>query len=150
VSSEHYRHIGKATVRKDAVDIVTGSVTYIDDIKMPGMLHGKVLRSPHAHADIKYIDTTKVAQLRGVRAVLTYKDVPDWKIGIPEPHQRVLDRRVRYVGDGVALVAAATPEIAGEALDLIEVDYDVLPSVTDMDEALKPNAPQLYNAQFWP
>ena len=146
MSSEHYRHIGKATVRKDAVDIVTGSVTYIDDIKMPGMLHGKVLRSPHAHADIKYIDTTKAAQLRGVRAVLTYKDVPDWKIGIPEPHQRVLDRRVRYVGDGVALVAAATPEIAGEALDLIEVDYDVLPSVPDMDEALKPSAPQLYDS----
>jgi len=146
MASGHYRHIGKATVRKDAVNIVTGSLTYIDDIKMPGMLHGKVLRSPHAHADIKSIDTTKAAQLRGVRVVITFKDVPDWKIGMPEPHQRVLDHRVRYVGDGVALVAATTPEIAREALDLIEVDYDVLPSVPDMDEALKPGAPQLYDS----
>ena len=146
MSSDSYRHIGRATVRKDGVDIVTGNVTYIDDIKMPGLLHGKVLRSPHAHADIKYIDTTKAAELRGVRVVLTYKDVPDWKIGVPEPHQRVLDRRLRYVGDGVTLVAATTPEIAEEALDLIEVNYDVVPSVPDMDEALKPGATQLYDA----
>lgn len=146
MSKGKYRHIGKATVRKDAVDIVTGRVKYIDDITMSGMLHGKVLRSPHAHADIKHIDTVKAAALSGVRAVLTYRDSPEWKIGIPEPHQRVLDRRVRYVGDGVALVAATSPEIADEALDLIEVDYDVLPSVSDIDEALKPDAPHLYTS----
>lgn len=146
MSSEQYRHIGKATVRKDAVDIVTGAVEFIDDIRMPGMLHGKVLRSPHAHANIKHFDTAKAARLDGVKAVLTHEDIPDWMIGIPEPHQRVLDRKVRYVGDGVALVAATTPEIAEEALDLIDVDYEVLPFVLDMDEALKPTAPPLYDA----
>ena len=91
MSSGKYRHIGNATVRKDAVDIVTGSLTYIDDIKMPGLLHGKILRSPHAHADIKSIDSRKATKLRAVRTVLTYMDVPDWKTGIPEPHQCVLD-----------------------------------------------------------
>jgi xanthine dehydrogenase molybdenum-binding subunit len=146
MSSENYRYIGKATARKDALDIVTGATKFIDDIKMPGMLHGKVLRSPHAHANIKHVDTTKAAQLNGVKAVLTFEDVPDWKIGIPEPHQRVLDRRVRYVGDGVALVAATTPEIAEEALDLIDVDYEILPFVLDMDEALESNATPLYDA----
>jgi CO/xanthine dehydrogenase Mo-binding subunit len=146
MSSENYRYIGKATARKDALDIVTGATKFIDDIKMPGMLHGKVLRSPHAHANIKHVDTTKAAQLKGVKAVLTYEDVPDWKIGIPEPHQRVLDRRVRYVGDGVALVAATTPEIAEEALDLIDVDYEILSFVLDMDDASESNATPLYDA----
>jgi len=139
-------HIGKATVRKDAVDIVTGAVQYIDDIRLPGMLHGRVLRSPHAHANIRSIDTSRAAALRGVRSVLTYADVPDWRIGIPEPHQRVLDRRVRYVGDAVALVAATTPEIAEEALELIDVDYEVLPFSVDMDEALDPSSVPLYDA----
>ncbi len=112
MSSENYRHIGKATQRKDAVDIVTGAAKYLDDIKMPGMLHGKVLRSPHARANITHIEAGRAVQLDGVKAVLTYKDVPDWRGGFPEPHQRVLDSRVRYVGDGVALVAATSPEIA--------------------------------------
>lgn len=146
MSLKSYRYIGKASPRKDAVGIVTGAVKYIDDMKMPGMLYGKVLRSPHAHANITRIDTTGAARLRGVKAVLTYKDVPDWITGMPEPHQRVLDRRVRYVGDGVALVAAITPEIAEEALDLIAVEYDILPGVYDMDEAIRPGAPQLYDA----
>ena len=88
MSSKSYRYIGKASPRKDAVGIVTGAVKYIDDMKMPGMLYGKVLRSPHAHANITRIDTTGAARLRGVKAVLTYKDVPDWITGMPEPHQR--------------------------------------------------------------
>ena len=72
MSSERYMHIGKATIRKDAVDIVTGAVKYIDDITMPGMLHGKVLRSPHAHANIKNIDTSRAAAVKGVKCVLTH------------------------------------------------------------------------------
>ncbi len=146
MTSDSYRYIGKNTPRKDAVDIVTGGAKYIDDIKIPGMLHGKVLRSPYAHAKIKHIDTTKASQLNGVKAALTYEDVPDWRGGIPEPHKRVLDHTVRHVGDAVALVAATTPEIAREALELIDVDYDILPFAHDLDGALQPDAPQLYDA----
>ncbi len=146
MSSKSYRYIGKSSPRKDAVEIVTGAAKYIDDLKIPGMLHAKVLRSPYAHANIKEIDTTRAAQRNGVKAVLTYRDVPEWISGMPEPHQRVLDHRLRYVGDGVALVAATTPEIAEEALDLIDVDYEILPSVHDVDKAIGPDAPQLYDA----
>ncbi len=107
------------------------------------MLYGKVLRSPHPHARIVRIDKSKAEALPGVAAVLTWQDVPDWKGGTPR-YTRVLDEKVRYVGDAVALVAAATEQIAEEALDLIEVEYELLPAVFDMEEALTPGAPQLY------
>ncbi|HLA28757.1 MAG TPA: xanthine dehydrogenase family protein molybdopterin-binding subunit [Syntrophales bacterium] len=140
-----YRYIGKNIPRKDAVDIVTGKATFLEDFKLSGMLHGKALRSPHPHARISHIDVSKAKQLQGVRAVLTYKDVPsDWLAGLPN-HRRVLDSKVRFVGDGVALVAAATPEIAEEALKLIKVEYEVLRPVYNMDEALLPGAPQIYD-----
>lgn len=139
-----YRYIGKAMARKDAMEIVTGGAKFLGDLKIPNMLHGKVLRSPHAHALIKRIDKSKAEKFPGVEAVLTYEDVPDWRGGTPRA-TRILDRKVRYVGDAVALVAATTEEIAKEALSLIEVEYEVLPSVFDMEEALKPNAPQLYD-----
>lgn len=145
MSTSNYRHIGKSTPRKDAVDIVTGSARFIDDIKVPGLLHAKVLRSPHAHARIQHIDTSKAEQLSGVKAVLTYKNVPDWKGGIPVPHRRVLDSKVRFVGDGVAIVAATSEEIAEEALELVEVEYALLPPVYDVDEAVKPGAVRLYD-----
>lgn len=138
-----YRFIGKPKPRKDAADIVTGRARFIDDIKQPAMLCGKILRSPYPHANIRSIDTTKAESLPGVKALLTYKNVPDWKSGIP-PHVRVLDRKVRFVGDAVSLVAATTEEIAYAALDLIEVDYERLPAVYDVEEAMKPGAPQLY------
>lgn len=139
-----YRFIGKSTPRRDATEIVTGSITYLNDIKLPDMLYGKVLRSPHAHALIKAVDTTKALRAPGVKAVLTWADVPDWKGGTPR-YTRVLDRKVRYVGDAVALVAATTEQMAAEALALIDVEYDVLTTVFDMEEALKPGAPQLYD-----
>ncbi|MEM2546368.1 MAG: xanthine dehydrogenase family protein molybdopterin-binding subunit, partial [Candidatus Bathyarchaeia archaeon] len=126
--TQKYRFIGKPTPRKDAVDIVTGRARYINDVKLPGMLIGRVLRSPYPHAIIKNIDVEKAKKLPGVKAVLTYKDVPDWKIGLPL-HLRVLDRKVRFVGDSVALVAAETEEIASEALKLINVEYEPLPAV---------------------
>lgn len=141
-----YRYIGKATPRKDAREIVMGETVYIDDLKLPGMLYAKVLRSPHAHADIKQIDTTRAARLKGVKAVLTFRDVPDWFIGIPEPHQRVLDSRLRYVGDAVALVGATSPEIAEAALEYIDVQYEPLPAALDVDEALNPDSVPLYDA----
>lgn len=142
--AEKYRFIGKPLPRRDAADIVTGGARFLNDIKMEDMLHGKVLRSPHPHALIKKVDKTKAAALKGVKSVLTWEDVPDWRGGTPR-HTRVLDRKVRYVGDAVALVAAETEEAAGEALRFIEVEYEVLPAVFDMEEALKPGAPQLYD-----
>jgi aerobic-type carbon monoxide dehydrogenase small subunit (CoxS/CutS family) len=141
--SNGYRFIGKPTPRKDAQDIVTGRAKYIDDLKQPEMLCGKVLRSPHPHANIKNIDTKKAEALPGVRAVLTHKDVPDWRTGMPK-HARVLTQKVRFVGDAVALVAAETEDIACAALDLIRVEYEKLPAVYDMEEAMEPDAPQLY------
>ncbi len=139
-----YRHIGKATPRKDALDIVTGSARFLNDLKMPNMLCGKVLRSPHAHALIKRIDKSRAEKLEGVEAVLTWQDVPDWRGGTPRS-TRILDRKVRYVGDAVALIAATDEEIARKAMGLIEVEYEVLPAVFEMEEALKPGAPQLYD-----
>jgi CO/xanthine dehydrogenase Mo-binding subunit len=144
--SEEYRYLGKATPRKDARDIVTGRAKYIDDMKVPGMLYGRVLRSPYPHANIRAIDTSRAEAFPGVRAVLTYKNVPDWKAGLI-PHIRVLDSKVRFVGDAVALVAAETEDIAEEALGLIDVEYEQLPAVFEIEDAMKPGAPQLY-AEF--
>ena len=141
--SQEYRYIGKAVPRKDAYEITTGRAKYINDIHLPHMLHGKVLRSPHPHANIKSIDISKARKLPGVKAVLTYKDVPDWRVGNPL-HLRVLDSKVRFVGDTVALVAADTEDIANEALDLIDVEYEVLPAVYDVEKAIEKGAPQLY------
>lgn len=141
---KEYRYIGKTTPRKDGPEIVTGRAKFLDDLQFPNLLYGKVLRSPHPHARIKKIDKTKAEEWSGVKAVLTWEDCPDWKFGNP-PIFRLLDKKVRYVGDAVALVAATREEIAEQALRLIEVEYEVLPAVFDVQEALKPDAPQLYD-----
>ena len=142
--TEKYNYIGKETPRKDARDIVTGKANYINDIKLPGMLFGKVLRSPHAHANIKHIDCSRAKSLQGVRAVLTYKDIPGWEWGIPK-HIKVLDSKVRYVGDAVAMVAADTVDIAEAALELIEVDYEPIPAVYDVEASTQTDNPPIYN-----
>lgn len=141
---KEYRFIGANTSRKDGGDIVRGKAKFIDDMRLPGMLHAKILRSPYPHALIKEIDTGRAEKLAGVKVVLTYKNVPDWKGGTPV-HVAVLDRKVRYVGDAVALVAAETEDVAAEALELIDVEYDLLDAVYDAEEAIKPGAPQLYD-----
>jgi len=141
--SNGYRHIGKGTPRGDAVEIVSGTAAFISDLQMPGMLYGKILKSPYPHANVVDIDTTRAEQLSGVKAVLTYKNAPDWQPGNPK-RILVLEQRVRFVGDAVALVAAETEEIAEEALKLIKVKYEQLPAVFDVEEAMKPDAPQLY------
>jgi len=141
---EIYRYIGKVTPRKDGVEIVTGNARFIHDITLPNMLHGHVLRSPHAHATIRKVDKSRAEKLPGVKAVLTWEDVPDWKGGMTNS-TRVLDRKVRFVGDAVALVAATSKDIAEEAVNLIDVEYEVLRAVFDPQEALKPEAPQLYD-----
>ena len=140
---KEYKYIGKPMPRRDGVDIVTGAAQFLDDLHFRNLLHGKVLRSPHAHARIKEIDKSKAEALPGVRAVVTWQDIPDWRGGTPR-NVRILDRKVRYVGDAVALVAAASEQIAEEALSLIEVEYEILPAVFDIDSALSPGAPLLY------
>ena len=139
----YYRHIGKPTRRKDAREIVTGRAEYIDDLKMSDLLHAKVLRSPHAHAKIVSIDAGRAEALPGVAMVLTHHNAPDWKLGAPRDFT-MLSAKVRFPGDAVAVVAAETPEIAEQALDLIEVTYNPLPAVFTAREALEPGAPQLY------
>lgn len=139
--------IGKRITRIDAVDKVTGKALYAADIVLPDMLHGKILRSPYAHANIRRIDISKAQALEGVMAVITVADVPDKKMMSDSPYamQPLLAfQRVMYEGQPVAAVAARTPYIAEEALKLIEVDYEVLPCVIDMMEAIKPDAIELH------
>ncbi len=144
--------VGKAERKVDAVKLVTGKPAFVDDIELRGMLHGRLLTSPHAHAIIRDIDVSRARALPGVHAVLTYKDVPrvpyttagqSWPE--PGPHdQYCLDYRVRFVGDRVAAVAAETAEIAEQALKLIQVDYEVLPALLDPRKAMDPDAPRLH------
>ena len=135
--------IGKSIHPTELAEKVTGGFKYVGD--MPADLHVKILRSPHPHARIKHIDTSKVEKLKGVESVLTHKDVPQRKL--PRRDQRgclILGDHLRFVGDEVAAVAAVTREIAEEALDLFEVEYEILPPVFDPEEAARPDAPALY------
>jgi putative selenate reductase molybdopterin-binding subunit len=144
--------VGKAERKVDAVKLVTGKPAFVDDIDLRGLLHGRLLTSPHAHAIIREIDVSRARALPGVYAVLTYKDVPripyttagqSWPE--PGPHdQFCLDYRVRFVGDRVAAVAAESPEIAEQALKLIKVDYEILPALLDPREAMDADAPRLH------
>ena len=137
---------GHSIARTDDPAKVTGKLMYGADYPQEGFLHGKILRSPHPHALIKSIDIKKAKELPGVAAVLTGKDVPGRNgFGAILPDQPVIcEDKVRYVGDGVALVAAVTEEIAHEALSLIRVEYEVLPAVFDPRDALKPDAPRIH------
>ena len=140
--------IGKGLPRVDAVPKVTGEAQYTVDLKIPGLLIGKILRSPHPHALIKSIDTSKAKQLRGVRAVITAADVPENLFSFYQwlADKNILCRaKVRYVGDEVAAVAAVDLDTAEEALSLIEVDYEPLPAVFTLEEALKPGAPLVHD-----
>ena len=131
-----YRVLGTRPVRHDGVEKVTGRANYGADFNLPGMLHGKILRSPHAHARIRSIDASAALALDGVFAVVTGGDFP--AAGNPVTAEVVMCRgHVRYQGHAVAAVAAASPTIADQALDLIEVDYEVLPHVTDVVEAAR-------------
>ncbi|OGW13942.1 MAG: hypothetical protein A3G93_00145 [Nitrospinae bacterium RIFCSPLOWO2_12_FULL_45_22] len=137
--------IGKRVALEDAYEKVTGKLKFAVDISLPGMLHAKVLRSPYAHAKIVNIDTRKAEALPGVRAIITHKDVPkeEWMELWLNYYGRVIDDRVRFVGDEVAAVAATSIDVAEEALSLIEVEYEELPHVFDLEEAMKPDAPQV-------
>jgi xanthine dehydrogenase molybdenum-binding subunit len=136
--------VGKSVRRPDVLGKVTGAARYAGDLALPGMLHAKLKRSTVAHARIRRIDFSKAMKLPGVKAVLTHESVPRvLHYGSPHPRsaslacdQYILDRKVRYWGEAVAAVAAESEEIADEALDLIEVEYEELPALLTVEHAL--------------
>jgi CO/xanthine dehydrogenase Mo-binding subunit len=140
------RIVNKPAPRVDALDKVTGRARYGADLFLDGMLYGKVLRTPHPYARILKIETSRAEALDGVEAVLTAADVPGRnEFGAVIANQQLLARDVvRYRGDGVAMVAARTPELAEKALELIDVEYEALPGVFDPEEAMQEGAPQLH------
>ncbi len=137
---------GHSVNRLDDLVKATGKLKFGADYDQEGFLHGKILRSPHAHAMIKSIDIKKAQSLEGVAAVLLGKDVPGRNtFGAAKPDQPVIcTDKVRFIGDGVALVAAETEKIANQALRLIEVEYEPLPAVFDPREAIKEGAPAIH------
>src|SRR5215510_1310874 len=139
--------VGLSIPRPDGPEKVTGRVQYVADIKPRGLLHAKLLRSPHAHARIVRIDTSRAAALPGVRAVITAKDIPQLKKKAPTRAHAVLAiDRVVFVGQPVAAVAADELAIAEEALDLITVEYQVLPAAVDPLASMQPGAPPVAEA----
>ncbi len=143
--------IGKDIPRSDATPKARGSAIYTDDMKLPRMLHGRILMSPFPHALIKHIDTSKAASLPGVKCVITAEDTPKIKYGnwrlFPETQDEypLAVDKVRFIGDEVAAVAATDKDTAEEALELIEVEYEELPAVFDVDEAMRPGAPIIHD-----
>ncbi len=145
--------VGKPEIKVDAVKLVKGNAAFVDDFEDRNLLTAKVLRSPHAHANILDIDDSKARALPGVHAVLHYKNTPRVKYASggqsypnPHPHDQVsFDDKVRHVGDRVAAVAAETAEIAEEAIRLIEVTYEPLPAIFDERDAMLPNAPVIHD-----
>ena len=150
-----FKVVGTRPIRHDGLDKVTGRAKYGADVQLPGLLHGKVLRSPHAHARILSIDTSKAESLPGVRAVVTAQDLPivgDQAMDLAETmgNARLLSEnvlahhKVLYKGHALAAVAATSPHIAEEALKLIQVEYEVLPTVLTVHDAMKEGAPLLH------
>jgi putative selenate reductase molybdopterin-binding subunit len=145
--------VGKPEIKVDAIKLAQGKPAFAADFERRGLLHAKVLHSPHAHARIKKIDASQARALPGVAAVLTWQDIPRVVYStagqsdpIPGPLDSFsLDNKVRFVGDRVAFVAAETAEIAEQALKLIEVEYEILPSLLDMAQAMEPDAPRLHD-----
>jgi CO/xanthine dehydrogenase Mo-binding subunit len=136
------RGVGLSIPRPDGPEKVTGQVQYVADLKPRGLLHARLLRSPHAHARILRIDVSRARALPGVRAVLTAADIPELQHRAKTRAHAVLAiDRVVFVGQPVAAVAADEPAIADEALDLIEVEYEVLPAAVDPLQSMKPGAP---------
>jgi len=147
-TGQAFKSVGTRPLRPDGFDKVTGRARYGADFNMAGQLVGRILRSPHAHARIVSIDTAQARALRGVKAVITAADLPDLTNGRSDLFD-ILDNcmartKVFYDGHAVAAVAAVDADTAEAALALIKVEYEVLPHVTDVDEAMKPSAPLLH------
>ena len=150
-----FKWVGTRPVRPDGVPKVTGAAQFGADYYLPGMLYGKVLRSPHAHARIRSIDTSRAEALPGVKAVITGADLPDHPFEFVGPERLAVNfwhitrnimarEKALYEGHAVAAVAAISMSIANRALALIDVDYEVLPHVIDVEEAMAEDAPLLF------
>ena len=156
LSTQEYKVVGTRPIRHDGPDKVMGRARYAADISLPGMLHGKILRSPHAHARIRKIDASRALARPGVLAVVTAADLPEVSAEITDQEEganinygfysrNVLAReKVLYKGHALAAVAATSPHLAEEALALIDVDYEVLPAALDAYAAMKDDAPILH------
>ena len=145
---KEYSVIGQRLPRKDAREKVVGEAKYAADMTLPKMLFGKILRSPYPHAKIIHIDTSKAEKLPGVKAVVTGKDSPGEKLGIwgaIRERQYLPMDKVRFIGEAIAGVAATDEDTAQDALELIEVEYEELPAVFDVEEAMKEGAPQVHD-----
>ena len=162
ISSQPYKTVGKRPIRHDGVDKVTGKAIYWADIHPPGLVYGKILRSPHAHAQIKRLDTSKAEAHPEVLAVVTHTDLPwtddrltqvgeDLVISLRYLATSVLaSDKVLHKGHCVAALAATNPHAAEEALGLIEVEYDELPAVTNVEDAMRDGAPVLHDDMVAP
>src|SRR5438445_2135190 len=141
--------IGKPIAMVDAAGKTTGAGKYTDDLCLPGMLVGKILHSPYPHARIKRIDTSRAERLDGIVAVVTGKDAPTPYRILPvghDEHALALDN-VRYVGENLACVAAVSEDIAEQALEVIDVEYEVLPAYCDREESLKAATNLIHDSQ---
>jgi putative selenate reductase molybdopterin-binding subunit len=151
--TNHWKVVGKPEIKVDAYKLVQGKPAFADDIELRGTLIAKILHSPIAHARIRRIDASKARELPGVAAVLTHEDLPRVVYStagqsdpMPGPQDTFsLDHKVRFVGDRVAFVAAETEEIAERALELIEVEYEELPAILDLRDAMKPGAIRIHD-----
>ena len=154
-SVKRFKWVGTRPIRPDGIPKVTGRAQYGADLKLPGMIYGKVLRSPHAHARIISIDTSAAEKLPGVKAVMTAADLPVQKFDYIGPERVAVNfwhvtrnimarEKALYEGHAIAAVAAISNSIAEEACALIKVEYEVLPHVIDVDEAMAPDAPLLF------
>ena len=149
--------VGRSLPKRDAFEKVTGTARYTADLRLPGMLYARFLRSPHPHARITNIDTRAAQALPGIHAILThantikkrYSDGKSDQLGLlPHPHnldQVLFDDKVRYVGEAVAVAAGVDPRTVQHALELIDVEYELLPAVFDALQALEPNAPRIHD-----
>jgi CO/xanthine dehydrogenase Mo-binding subunit len=155
IAPTRFKWVGTRPIRPDGVPKVTGRAMYGADFATAGTLYGKIIRSPHAHARIRSIDTSKAEALPGVKAVVTAKDFPDHKFEYIGPERvaqnfwhmtrNVMAReKALYEGHAVAAVAAISRSVAEEAASRIAIDYEVLPHVIDVDEAMKLDAPLLF------
>jgi CO/xanthine dehydrogenase Mo-binding subunit len=145
---DEYRVVGHSLPQIDARERASGAAEFVSDIKLPGMLHGRILRSPYPHARILHIDTSKARRLTGVKAVVTSEDTPKIPFGPRTDDWMILAvDKVRFVGDEVAGVAAVDEDTAEEALSLIDVQYEELPAVFDPIEAMQPGAPLIHNKE---
>jgi len=157
--AQEFKYIGQRTIRPDGFDKVTGRAAYGADLTLPGMIWGKTLRSPHAHAKIISIDTSKAEAHPDVMSVATFEDFvtlqsesvagTEGASGVLDVARNCLaDDKVLYHGHAIAAIAARTERAAKDALDLIDVEYELLPSVMDVEDAMKEDSPVLHDDMF--